>query len=298
LTEREKFIVPIRAIGCRAMLEFPDSLDFGLVPVKFETQKAVMIRNVGEKTTKWQIRTPPGFKIDKKEGILEVGRSDQLTFVFLPQLAKKVTEELILTYDNMEAVIPVTGEAHNDNVYLSKTHIHAEPTSITLFSHQYYQILNKSQVPIEFSWRAFATEVEENEKKLRLTAQLASEEHDEHREIEAGNLDDEDDNDDGSLDSDDSYNENELAVKAERKKERALITLGRKYASIKKAVDEDKMLFQDEIFSIEPLEGKIWPNTEMTFCMTFRPQGPYHYSCTAFCNTTCAAERLALNLTG
>jgi hydrocephalus-inducing protein len=32
--------------------------------------------------------------------------------------------------------------------------------------------------------------------------------------------------------------------------------------------------------------------------MTFRPQGPYHYSCTAFCNTTCAAERLALNLTG
>lgn len=85
--------------------------------------------------------------------------------------------------------------------------------------------------------------MEENEKKLRLTAQLASEEHDEHREIEAGNLDDEDDNDDGSLDSDDSYNENELAVKAERKKERALITLGRKYASIKKAVDEDKMLF-------------------------------------------------------
>jgi hydrocephalus-inducing protein len=58
------------------------------------------------------------------------------------------------------------------------------------------------------------------------------------------------------------------------------------------------MLFQDEIFSIEPLEGKIWPNTEMTFCMTFRPQGPYHYSCTAFCNTTCVADRLALNLTG
>jgi hydrocephalus-inducing protein len=58
------------------------------------------------------------------------------------------------------------------------------------------------------------------------------------------------------------------------------------------------MLFQDEIFSIEPLEGKIWPNTEMTFCMTFRPQGPYHYSCTAFCNTTCQQDRLALNLTG
>jgi hydrocephalus-inducing protein len=84
LTEREKFIVPIRAIGCRAMLEFPDALDFGLVPVKFETEKAVMIRNIGEKTTKWHIKTPPGFKLNHSEGILEVGKTDQLTFAFVP----------------------------------------------------------------------------------------------------------------------------------------------------------------------------------------------------------------------
>lgn len=298
LTEREKFIVPIRAIGCRAMLEFPDSLDFGLVPVKFETEKAVMIRNIGEKTTKWQIHTPQGFKIDKTEGILEVGKSEQLNFAFVPQHARKVREELVLSYDNMEAIIPVVGEAHNDNVYLSKTHIHADATSITLFSHQYYQIHNKSQVPIEFSWRAFATELEENEKKMRLTAQLSQEENEERMDINQGQMNEDDDDDDGSLDSDDSYDESELMAKAQRKKERSLITLNRKYASIKKAVEEDKMLFQDEIFSIEPLEGKIWPNTEMTFCMTFRPQGPYHYSCTAFCNTTCAQDRLALNLTG
>lgn len=36
----------------------------------------------------------------------------------------------------------------------------------------------------------------------------------------------------------------------------------------------------------------------MTCCVTFRPQGPYHYSCTAFANVTCAQERLSLNLTG
>lgn len=29
LTEREKFIVPVRAVGCRSMLDFPDVLDFG-----------------------------------------------------------------------------------------------------------------------------------------------------------------------------------------------------------------------------------------------------------------------------
>jgi hydrocephalus-inducing protein len=55
LTEREKFVVPVRAVGCRSMLDFPDVLDFGQVPVKHVTEKPVMIRNVGEKTTKWKI---------------------------------------------------------------------------------------------------------------------------------------------------------------------------------------------------------------------------------------------------
>jgi hydrocephalus-inducing protein len=100
------------------------------------------------------------------------------------------------------------------------------------------------------------------------------------------------------LDSDDSYDAAEAQAKLERRKQRAVATLNRKYLSIRKAVEEDKMLFQDEIFQIEPLEGKIWPNTEMTCCVTFRPQGPYHYSCTAFANVTCSQERLALNLTG
>jgi len=73
LTEREKFIVPIRAVGCRAMLDFPDILDFGQVPVKHVTEKPVIIRNIGEKTTKWKIKVPSGFELSKKEGILEVG---------------------------------------------------------------------------------------------------------------------------------------------------------------------------------------------------------------------------------
>lgn len=80
VTEREKFIVPIRAVGCRAMLDFPDTLDFGLVPVKHTAEKPVMIRNIGEKTTKWHIKVPNGFKISKQEGILEVGQSEQLVF--------------------------------------------------------------------------------------------------------------------------------------------------------------------------------------------------------------------------
>jgi len=65
VTEREKFIVPIRAVGYKSMLDFPDTLDFGLVPVKHTAEKPVMIRNIGEKTTKWHLKVPEGFKVDK-----------------------------------------------------------------------------------------------------------------------------------------------------------------------------------------------------------------------------------------
>ena len=120
--------------------------------------------------------------------------------------------------------MPISGEAHNDNVYLSKGHVTADPTSITLFSHQYYKIVNKSSVPIEFSWRAFATENEEKEKNFANGRGMSDE-------------------DEGSLDSDDSYDNNELQNKNARRKEKALNTLARKYQAIKKAVDDDKMLF-------------------------------------------------------
>ena len=58
VTEREQFVVPIFAVGKRAMIDFPDTLDFGSCPVKFITEKPVIIRNLGEKTTKWFLKLP------------------------------------------------------------------------------------------------------------------------------------------------------------------------------------------------------------------------------------------------
>ena len=46
-TEREKFIIPIRALGLKTMIQFPDSVDFGECMVKHTTHKAIMISNIG-----------------------------------------------------------------------------------------------------------------------------------------------------------------------------------------------------------------------------------------------------------
>lgn len=34
ITEREKFVVPVKAIGARALLDYPDEINFTAAPVK------------------------------------------------------------------------------------------------------------------------------------------------------------------------------------------------------------------------------------------------------------------------
>ena len=57
VTEREKFIVPIKARGARAILDFPDKLNFSTCPVKYSTQKILLVRNIGNKDAVFHIKT-------------------------------------------------------------------------------------------------------------------------------------------------------------------------------------------------------------------------------------------------
>ena len=59
------------------------------------------------------------------------------------------------------------GIANNSSVYLSKYYINMEDAYIGL-TQQTLSIINKSEVKVDFEWRAFATEKEEQEKKNRL----------------------------------------------------------------------------------------------------------------------------------
>lgn len=299
VTEREKFIVPIVAVGKRAMIDFPDILDFGNCPVKYITEKPVIIRNLGEKTTKWFLKLPGGFDANKKEGVLEYGKNEQIVINFYPMEAKTYKNEILMSYDGLEAYIQIMGVAHNGNVYLSKSFIQMDDAYIGLQTQQTLQIINKSNVKVDFQWRAFATEKEEQEKKNKIRIQLDQEEAEEKmllKEIvsnevvqEEIEIEDQDDSEEEERD------EKALMLKRQKKAE---LLLARKYKNIRKAIEDDLLLFQDDIFNIEPQNGQIWPNSEMTVTVTFLPQGALHYSCTAFCNISCSADRLPLHLSG
>ena len=63
-SEREKFVVPIKAVGNYAALNFPDEIDFGLCPVKKSTSKTMVVRNVGTKASKFLIKATAPYTVD------------------------------------------------------------------------------------------------------------------------------------------------------------------------------------------------------------------------------------------
>ena len=99
VTEREKFIIPVRAIGARALLDFPDEVNFSSAPVKVwsslltvsilvlclhahaclcvtllpppphfqcHSTKTVLVRNVGNREAKFNMATKRSVVINNK----------------------------------------------------------------------------------------------------------------------------------------------------------------------------------------------------------------------------------------
>ncbi|XP_018113574.1 hydrocephalus-inducing protein-like [Xenopus laevis] len=57
VTEREKCVVPVQAIGARALLDFPDQLYFPLCAIKYNSQKKLFVWNIGNLEARFQFFT-------------------------------------------------------------------------------------------------------------------------------------------------------------------------------------------------------------------------------------------------
>lgn len=299
-TEREKFVVPIVAIGKRAMIDFPDSINFGSeCNVKYKTEKPVIIRNLGDKTTKWELELPKGFQADKSEGVLEYGHSEQIILSFYPTEKTVYIDDAILRYDGLEAYIPITGNAKNGNVSLSATMVNMDPAYIGLETQKTIEIRNESNVKIDFQWRSFPNEKDEKIKKKYLMDQLDAEEKEKRMMLKkAATLENNQDMLEIQDDDDSDYEEVDEKTLMLKKQRKAELLLQRKYKNIKKAIDEDLLLFQDDIFHISPRVGSIWPKSHMTITISFRPDAALKYDAEAHCNISCSDTRLKLTLNG
>lgn len=77
-TEREKFAVPVVAVGASAALDFPDLVDFGSSPAKAEAHQTVFVRNVGSKAAHFGLSAPAPFSVTPSAGHLAPGETLQV----------------------------------------------------------------------------------------------------------------------------------------------------------------------------------------------------------------------------
>ncbi|TNN71153.1 Hydrocephalus-inducing [Liparis tanakae] len=98
VTERERFEVPVRAIGPRAILDFRDEFLLPVCPVKATTEKTHMVYNTGNSAAKFKLHVQSPFSVTPSCGTLDVGGWMQVTVDFNPLTVGVYSQEMILHY--------------------------------------------------------------------------------------------------------------------------------------------------------------------------------------------------------
>nr|XP_012627881.1 hydrocephalus-inducing protein homolog isoform X3 [Microcebus murinus] len=274
VTEREKFIVPIKARGARAILDFPDKLNFSTCPVKYSTQKILLVRNIGKRDAVFHIKTHRPFSVEPPVGTLNVGESMQLEVGFEPQSVGNHSARLVLCYDTGEKVfVSLYGAAIDMNIRLDKNSLIIEKTYITLASQRTVTIHNRSSIIAHFQWKIFATQEEEDREKDRICDDLIKEEKGEMNEFL----------DECIIDP----------VLRDR-----LSILSRTFENQRRMVQGDALLFLNNVFTIEPVEGDVWPNSSAEITVYFNPVEAKLYQQTIYCDISGREIRLPLRIKG
>ena len=174
VTEREKFLVPVRAQGPRAFLSFPDSLVFESTAVKSQATRTFVVRNLGDKPATYVLQVPPPFSVSPQQGTVPVKGNLQVTLAFSPSSSRAFEGELRVGYDDGSAAfVAVSGEGHDVDVALDSGLALLDATYISLRSETTVRLANRSEVPVHFDWRALAVPAQEAEERQRLLVQLA-----------------------------------------------------------------------------------------------------------------------------
>eukprot|EP01041_Mallomonas_annulata_P003640 gene3640-7257_t len=303
VTEREKFVVPIRAIGHRPNLNFPDEINFGQCPVKSTARKMILVQNIGASVAKFRMRpSTPAFSCPSDDFAIEPGSSQMIEIFFAPSSAVDVSGDIEVEYSKiLKCYIAMTGSGKNVEVSLSTPLLVLEPAYISLSSQKTLRINNFSDIPIQFAWKSYLKTEEEEMERDRLFLEIGRMENMEQAALEQGvmmyykkdgneNGGEEEEDSEGSLSGD----EGGLPFHSRA----AQASLVRKYRNLRRALEKDSMHFVDDIFEISPCEGMVYPKSEIEITCTFRPDTAAQYSCMAYLDVSGREDRLHLSLTG
>uniref|UniRef100_A0A8C2Z802 HYDIN/VesB/CFA65-like Ig-like domain-containing protein n=1 Tax=Cyclopterus lumpus TaxID=8103 RepID=A0A8C2Z802_CYCLU len=274
VTERERFEVPVRAIGPRAILDFCDELHLPICPVKATTEKTQMVRNIGNGKARFKLDTQSPFSVTPSCGTLDVGEWMQVTVNYNPMTVGVHSQELLLHYHTGEDVcIGLSGACEELEVRLETDSVQLTRTYISLASVGTVSLTYKSKIPLKYYWTTWPSLQEEALSLLRYvcTRMLL---YRQYRKVFFDRM----------------FFRNAGCITIHR-----LPLLSRALQQRRsQAVRDYRLALSHSCTTVEPAEGEIWPRTPGQFNIVFMPEEAKLYQQTIYCDITGREARLPL----
>ncbi|KAJ3159463.1 hypothetical protein HDU86_001781 [Geranomyces michiganensis] len=275
-SERETFLVPIEALGARAVLDFPDAVHLTDVPVNRDNTHTVLVRNIGNRKAEFTMHSDgPDWRIVPKMGVLEPAASMQIDIVHRPSVSGWSRHKCIVQLDTGEHLqFDLIGGGINVPIRLEQSSLRLESTFVGLASVKTVKIINSSDLLAKFQWKRFATAHDETVYRDRRQAELAAEQSCAKQVV------------------------HQVATEDGSKEVLDMALLSQRYQNSDRRAQNDPLLFNDGVFRIEPISGDIWPNSEVEISVYFEPLTAGSHSKTVYLDVEGRDLRLPLQLKG
>ncbi|CAH8595198.1 unnamed protein product [Heterobilharzia americana] len=263
VTDRELFSIPVFCIGPRAILDLPDEICFGEVPVKVTNKKVLGIRNTGDGIAMIKLDTAKPFFVDPVVLKVAPGALEEITISFIPESTDNLCRKMFIVYNTGEKLqIDLHGKGVEAPVNLKDKDINLNGTFIGLHTQASVFIENNSSDFVSYKWSPFRNPGEESSVN----------------EILIGTFSDKQDF------------ESELKQK--------LITWIRNFSEQQIPYPTNIQTIECSPFNIEPIEGRIQPYSTQEFIVHFNPEKAKHYKDEFYCDIEGVTERLNLSIHG
>jgi hydrocephalus-inducing protein len=181
-TERERFLVPLLAVGAAAALDLPDAITLPPAPAKQTSKHTLLVRNVGKAASAFQLATNSScFAVAPAHMQLAPGEAAQLTLAFTPVAAGLHEAELEVQYGSSThaTFTLLQSSGHELDVGLtldcgqqlgtSFRSIHQQPqqglqlprTVMSKLSQRSFKIFNRSGISVSWTLLARPTQADE-----------------------------------------------------------------------------------------------------------------------------------------
>ncbi|KAG7520061.1 hypothetical protein JOB18_021887 [Solea senegalensis] len=274
MTDRERFEVPVSAIGPRAVLNFRDELHFPLCPVKASTERTQQVINIGNSTAKFKLHTQRPFSVAPSCGTLEVNESIQVVVSFNPMTTGEHRQDLLLHYHTGEDVyISLYGVCEELDIHLEPDSVALNKTYITLANVHKVSLINTSDTVLQYHWSVWPSKEEEDLSIIRESPVLQQIKEKEREQLLS------------------QYKADPTAIH-----HLPLLTRALQYGRSQTPLDH--LTLSHSCITLQPAAGEIWPQMTQTFNIFFKPNKAKLYAQTIYCDITGRQCRLPLSIKG